>query len=567
MIKYLRIRNLAILREVSLEFSQGLTVITGETGAGKSILVDSLGLLLGERAGPDLIRSGESSALVEAVFDFSRRKDLMPLLQERGWEPEEDELILRREILSEGKSRSFIGGKLASLADLRRLGEALVDLHGQHDQQTLLRTAEHLPLLDRYCGHLQALERMRELWEDLRRTRERLASLARDQQELSRRLDLLRFQSQEIRQAGIVKGEMESLRAQRLRLRNRERVMELAHVGLEALYEGDASALGALEEALASGRELARFIPEAAEALPRVEEAKLALKDFAEALRRAGRDEEENPGRLDEIEARLALLEGLLRKYGPDEESVLAFQRECEDEQETLTSAENSVEGLHGKVFELAEACARQAAEISRGRAKGARSLEATVGEQFAELALAGTEIRVELGAEPDPDSPVLRDGHPVACTARAWDRVQFLVRANPGEPLRPLSRTASGGEISRIMLAFHLVLKRESEGTVRVFDEVDAGIGGRVAQAVGKKLRDLARGGQVLCVTHLPQIASLADHHLSVTKRMQQGRAEVGVELLDRGGAVREVARMLGGDRVSELTLRHAAEMVERRR
>ncbi|HEV8376662.1 MAG TPA: DNA repair protein RecN [Candidatus Polarisedimenticolia bacterium] len=567
MIKYLRILNLAVIREVSLEFSPGLTVITGETGAGKSILVDSLALLLGERAGPDLVRSGEKAACVEAVFDLARHDNLRPILKDGGWESEEDEIIFRREILSEGRSRAFIGGKLATLADLRRLGETLVDLHGQHEHQRLLQPSEHLPLLDRYGTRPEMLETMRQTWEALRISMRQQESSTRDRLERERHLDMLRFQVDEIHKADVKRGEMESLHSERDRLRNRGRILELVRSGVEALYEGEVCALGSLEAALLSGRELARYDSEVAAALPRAEEAKLALKELSEVMRKAGREEEENPGRLDEIEARLSRLEGLLRKYGPDEEALLSFQQAREAELETLTSSELSAQALEERVRSGSEVCARQAAALSEGRSKAARSLEAAVGKELAQLGLAGTDFRVELGVEENAESRVTRDSVPVACGASGWDRARFLLRANPGEPHRPVSRTASGGETSRIMLAIHLVLQKGKEGTTRVFDEVDAGIGGGVAQTVGSKLRDLGRGGQVLCVTHLPQIASLADHHLSVTKRVRHGRTEVGVQSLDREGAVREVARMLGGARVSELTLRHAAEMVERGR
>jgi DNA repair protein RecN (Recombination protein N) len=567
MIKYLRIQNLSIIRDVSLEFLPGLTVITGETGAGKSLLVDSLGLLLGERADPERVRAGATSASVEAVFDLPRQGAVTSILEECGFESEDGEVILRREILSGGRSRAFIAGKLATLSDLRRIGEALMDLHGQHDHQSLLRRAEHLPILDRFCGNDRLLDGMRTLAQELELALSRRKALAEDRQDLARRQDILRFQAEEIRSGKISTGELEALRTERLRARNREKVLELARSGLEALYEGEVSALGVLETALLAARDLASFDPQVAAALPAAEEARLALRELAESLRAAARSEDDGPERLEQIEARLAQLEGLLRKYGPDEPAVLAFLGRCEAELESLTSAENSEEGLRIKIDELARSCARQASELSARRQQGAKSLEAAVQQELQDLALGGSDFRVDFRVESQTGGAVLRDGNPVACTSTGWDRVEFLLQANPGEDLQPLSRTASGGEISRIMLAIHLVLKQESEGTLRVFDEVDAGVGGKVAQAVGKKLRDLGRGGQVLCVTHLPQIASLAHNHLLVSKRSRQGRTEVWVESLDRQGAVQEIARMLGGERISELTLRHAEEMVERGR
>jgi DNA repair protein RecN (Recombination protein N) len=567
MIKYLRVQNLSIIRDVSLEFSPGLTVITGETGAGKSILVDSLGLLLGERADTERIRAGEGSALVEAVFDVSSQGALSSILKEQGFEAEDAELILRREILSEGRSRAFIAGRLASLSDLRKVGEALVDLHGQHDHQALLRTSEHLAILDRYCANEALLEGMSAARRDLEQAIGGMEALAKDRHELARRQDILRFQVEEIQRSEVKAGEMEALRSERLRVRNRKKIQELARSGLEALYEGEISALGVLERALVPARELSGYDPRVADSLPAAEEARLALKDLAEAMRGAGGGEEEGVGRLEEIEARLAQLESLLRKYGPDEVSVLAFLRKCEAELASLMSVEHSEEGLRSKIEAMSRECSRRASVLSARRQEGAKSLETAVKKELGDLALGGTDFRVDFRMEPQPAGTVLRNGEPVVCTTSGWDKVEFLLQANPGEDLVPLSRTASGGEISRIMLAIHLVLKKESEGTLRVFDEVDAGVGGKVAQAVGKKLRDLGKGGQVLCVTHLPQIASLASHHLRVSKRARHGRTEVWVDDLDRQGAVQEIARMLGGERISELTLRHAEEMVERGR
>ena len=567
MIRYLRIRNLAIIREISLDIFPGFTAITGETGAGKSILVDSLALLLGERAGPDRIRSGESLGAVEAAFDVSRQESLLPLLEERGWTPEDGELILRREIQPGGRGRAFVGPRLASLTDLRDLSQRLVDLHGQHEHQSLLRTAEHLLLLDRFCGHEKAAEELATLHCEIRRLEARLESIQRDRKEVARRADILQFQVQEIDRAQVRSGEAEALRTERGRVRNLERIRELAVSALERLYEGEGAAMAGLEAAISSSRELARLDPSVAGPTERAEEARLALGDLAEALRDAAREREADPSRLEEIESRLALLESLSRKYGPAESDILEFRGRAALELEEIASPESSAEALRKRLNDLGGEFSRRAEALSRSRQQGGRSLEKEVGEQLAELAMEGTELRVECGVEEDPNSPVRREGKPVAFDPRGWDRVEFLIRTNPGEPLRPLARIASGGELSRIMLAMHLVLRRGDDDTVRVFDEVDAGIGGRVAEAVGRKLRRLSEGGQVLCVTHLPQIASLANRHLVVSKKVRAGRTEVRAEVLDREGSVREVARMLGGEKISELTLRHAAEMVTRGR
>ena len=566
MIKHLRIRNFALIRDLSLDLSPGLTVLTGETGAGKSMLVDSLALLLGERAAPEMIRFGESGAMVEAVFDRERPGDFRSLLAEKGGTSAGGALVLRREILAGGRSRAFIQEQPVALADLRRVAASLVDLHGQHEHQVLLRPSEHLPILDRYADHAEGAAKMAAAWEKLVSARGRLQAIEKDAEGTARRLDFLKYQVDEIERAAIEPGEMEALRAERLRLRNLERIGELSRLGVEALHEGEVSALGLVEAALAAARDLARFDPDLTAPLARGEEAKLALQDLAAAMRQAQHDSEDPARRLEEVEARMASLEALFRKYGADEAAVLDFARRSREEVESFSGEEHSAQRLANSIRLGAEECSRLAGELSAQRRAAARRLERAAGEELEALGLAGKAFRVEFGEEEDPGSPVCHGGVGVSCGPAGWDRVQFLLAANPGEPPRPLSRVGSGGEISRIMLAIHLVLQRGREGTSRVFDEVDAGIGGSVARAVGRKLQELGRGGQVLCVTHLPQIASLAEHHFRVVKHSRAGRTEVRVERLDREGSVREVARMLGGEKVSDLSLRHAAEMVSGR-
>jgi DNA repair protein RecN (Recombination protein N) len=453
------------------------------------------------------------------------------------------------------------------LADLRELGQRLVDLHGQHEHQALLRPAEHLSLLDRYCDHERAVQEISALYAEIRRLGIRLDSLRRDGKEIARRADILNFQIQEIEGAALRPGEMESLRAERLRLRNLGKIRDLALSALDRLYEGEGAALADLDGALASAKELARLDSTVAGPLARAEEARLTLADLADVLREAGREHDADPSRLEDVESRLALLESLSRKYGPEESDTLAFRNSAERELEELTAPEGSAEGIEGKLRDLASQFSLGAEALSRARQRGGRALEKEVKEQLSDLAMDSTELRVECAVVEEAGSPVQREARPVAFHGGGWDRVQFLIRTNPGEPLLPLAKIASGGELSRIMLAVHLALRRGEDDTVRVFDEVDAGIGGRIAEAVGRKLRRLAEGGQILCVTHLPQIACRADHHLAVGKKYRAGRTEVRAESLDREGSVREVARMLGGEKISSLTLQHAAEMVARGR
>jgi DNA repair protein RecN (Recombination protein N) len=567
MLKYLRVHNFTLLRDLSLDFSPGLTAITGETGAGKTILVSSLGALLGGRVVPDSAAPGDDPTWVEGVFDVSHRADLAPLLAERGWETEQGDLILRRELPSGGRGRAFIGSRTVSLGDLRAMGELLADLHGQHEHQALLRPSEHLPILDRFAGCEEERSGLAAIAAEIRRLRARLEEVARDQGEIARRIEILRFQVEEIDRAGVRPGETADLRRERERVRNAARIRELAAAALDRLEEGEAAAAGELRRALGAARELARLDPSVAGAVERAADTIAVLEELAEALRESAGGSEGGAERLEAIETRLALLESLFRKYGAGEETVLAFRDSAARELEETGSPEQSERTLGARLRASAERFAGIARSLSQRRREAAGSLATEVHRELTDLAMEGTGFEVEFRHDEDPASPVLAGGTRVAFDSSGWDRVQFLLRANPGEPFRPLSRTASGGELSRIALAIHVALSGADDGRLRVFDEADAGIGGRVAEAVGRKLRRLARGGQVLCVTHHPQIASQADHHLRITKRIREGRTEVRAEPLDRKGAIREVARMLGGARISEVTLRHAEEMVARGR
>jgi DNA repair protein RecN (Recombination protein N) len=566
MIRCLHITNLAIIREVTLDLGPGLTLLTGETGAGKSILVDALTLVLGGRAEASLIRTGAERASVEAVLDVSGSR-AAAFLRERGYSPEEGAVVARREVAAQGKGRAFLGGVLAPVGDLRALGALLIDLHGQHQQQTLLTPASHRDLLDRHAGLDEARDGMAAAATELRAAEARLATMREGAQRVAQRLDMLRFQVDEIDRAAVGPGERTTLKAERELMRNAETILRHCRAAYEALYEGEGAALARLAEGIRAARELARFDAALADGVARAESARADLQELAFALRDYPRRLSFEPARLEAIEDRLAALEALLRKYAPggDEEALLAHRAAAAEELDQLTGGGETVADLEARVEALRQRALDLAAALSRRRRAAAAALERRVEEELADLAMARTRFAVDFRLQPRPGSGLWVEGEEVAVDAAGYDVVEFLLSANQGEALRPLAGVASGGELSRLMLALEVALRRDAEPRTLVFDEVDAGIGGAVAEAVGRRLRSLARAHQVICVTHLPQIASFADRHLLVAKRAARGRTEVVLEPLDAEGRVRELARMLAGETVTSTALRHAAEMLGR--
>jgi DNA repair protein RecN (Recombination protein N) len=564
MLRCLHITNLAIIRDLTLDLGPGLTLLTGETGAGKSILVDALSLLLGGRAGPEVIRAGSERASVEALFDIAHNRGAAASLEERGYPVEGSTIVARREILAQGKGRASLGGALAPLADLKGLGALLIDLHGQHEQQTLLNPTHHRDLLDRHAGLEEELRRMAAVHGDLQASQARLVSMREGAQRIAQRLDLLRFEVEEIDRAAVRSGEREALRTERIQMHNAETIQRSARAAYEALYEGDGAALGRLGEAIRAARDLARFDPEMEASVARAEAARAELQELAFGLRDYPDRLVFDPNRLEAIEERLQLLETLLRKYaeGGGEEGIMARRRAAAEELTLLTGGGETVADLEARVDDLRAEAVRIAQGLSRGRRAAAAALERRVEKELQDLALERSRFAIDFRLRSTPGSGLWVEGEEVAVDAAGYDVVEFLLSANQGEALAPLASVASGGELSRVMLALEVVLRREAEPRTLVFDEVDAGIGGAVAEAVGRRLRSLAKSHQVICVTHLPQIASQADRHVCVSKRPVGGRTEVVLEVLDGEGQVRELARMLAGATVTAAALRHAAEL-----
>ncbi len=572
MLSELTIQNFAIIEHLHLRFGPGLNVLTGETGAGKSIIIDAVSLLLGGRGGGDFIRAGAQRASIEGVFflDDESRAAVNPLLERDGLEGDDPAILtLAREIRRSGRSVCRVNGRAVSLKILKEIGQHLVDIHGQTEHLSLLRVREHGNLLDRFGGLWPLRERVAALVQELGAVRRELAALRRDERELARRVDLLRYQVDEIEAAHLEPGEEEVLIRERTRLANAEQLLALSEEAYLALYEGgedQAAAVDLLQGAARALSSLARLDPGTASLAETAEELGYQLEDLAESLRDYRGRIEFNPRRLDQVEERLALLHNLQRKYGDTLEEVLAYAERARRELETIEHSEERIAELEAEEERLLREIGRVGAELSARRREAGERLAAGVEAELKELNMARARFGVALTRR-DAEDGAYVEGRRVAFDRSGLDRVEFLVAPNVGEPLKPLVRIASGGETSRLMLALKTVLAQADRTPTLIFDEIDAGIGGRVGAVVGQKLRGLTRGKgdaprhQVLCVTHLPQLAAYGDLHLHVRKEIVGERTVTHVRPLEGQARVEELAGMLGA--VTEKTLASAREML----
>jgi DNA repair protein RecN (Recombination protein N) len=564
-LKSLTVRNLAVLAGGDVEVGPGFNVLTGETGAGKSLVVDSLALLAGARAASDLVREGAATLVVSGVFD--RAPGLVERLAAAGLEPgDERELVIRREIGREGRNRVFVDDQPATLRLLQELAPRLLRIHGQREELGLAEPELQRHWLDR-VGGAPGEERLAEvarLHAEHRDLAERLERLSGDERLRRERLDLLRFQAREIDDARLVAGEEEELRRERDALRHREAILRALASAQARLVEEE----GAATEDLAAARHelegIASWEPLAAELAAELAELGVRLAEAGRAVSlRLARFEIE-PGKLDELESRLALVERLTRKYGCDTAGILARRAAIEHELAELEGGEEGRAELEVRARVALEAYREAALALSRARREWADAMAPAVERELADLGLGKARFAVALERAPRAGSPVVIAGEPVDAGPAGFDRVVFQLAPNPGEPLLPLVRVASGGELARVALALQLATRGEEDAEATlVFDEIDAGMGGAQGAALGRKLRRLARCGQVLAVTHLPQVASCGDHHLRVSKRVRGGRSYAEVERLGRGERIGELARMLSGARVTATSRRHAEEML----
>jgi DNA repair protein RecN (Recombination protein N) len=554
MLNLLGINNIAVINHVEIEFGAGLNLLTGETGAGKSILIDALGLLLGERGSPELLRTGETRGSVEGVFEGG--PEAIDLLRQKGLPVEGPEVFVRREVLDSGKARATVNGALVPLGLLRELGPQLCLLHGQHEPQELLDPRSHLRLLDRHGGLEAQAAEIATLHGELRAAGGALEALQRERRDTEKRRDLLDFQAGEIERAGLRLEEEEDLRRDKTIQANAGRLASLAAEAYALLYDQEASILTLLGQVSKRVEELAALDPRFAPHAVATEDIRAPLHDLALLLRDYRDTIQVRPGRLDEIESRLHLIDRLKRRYGGSVAEALGFAAACRAQLAALADPEEEEKRLGAALEDARTAYGRAARRLSVARRVAAADLEARVEGELGALAMEKTRFRVSF----QPDPPLPEDE--TTWREDGIERGEFLLAPNVGEDLRPLTRVASGGELSRVVLALKSVGSLAGAGRTLVFDEVDAGIGGRVAEVVGRKLRALAERHQVLCVTHLPQIACLADAHFAVCKRVVEGRTQTEVRRLGATERVEELARMLGGELVTETARRHAREL-----
>lgn len=581
MLLEINIEHFALINYVRLQFSGGLSVLTGETGAGKSIILDAVQAVMGGRTSADVVRAGEEKAVVEAVFDLSGRPDLARVLGGIGITMEEDSLLLvRREISRLGRGSIRVNGRTVTAGMLKEATDGLVDLHGQHEHQSLLQVEKHLELLDQYGGSLLQKEgktldlldrygggpllalrdRLSGVVKEIAGLCSELKGLLGDERDRARREDLLRFQVAELAAAKLRAGEEEELEAERQVLAHATKLKATATGAYASLYEGAHRQMSALdllgrvrsdlEDVLRHDATLTEAVELVASAVVQVQEASHILVAYRDRI-------DDDPDRLAKVEARLDQLGSLKRKYGDSVAEMLAYSVRVTQELTRLQNSQELIEKLRQEEKALGARAEEIADLLTRARREAARELGARVVRELADLGMGGACFEVAVEVPPGATYQ--------SVTVRGWDRVEFLFSPNLGEPLKPLARIVSGGEMSRIMLALKVILARVDGVPTLVFDEVDTGISGRAAQAVGEKLARIAGTCQVLCVTHLPQVAALADGHFLIAKQAEGGRTVTDVARLDENGRVDELARMIGGAQVSAFTVEAARDMLRR--
>ena len=542
MLRFLAIRNLAVIESVEVEFDGRLSVLTGEKGAGKSILVEAVGLLLGGRASPDLVRTGADLAAIQAVFD----------------DRDGGELLIRRELTAQGRSRAFVNGELVTAAALRDLGARLVDLHGQHEHQALLDPDTHLDLLDRYAGLDAERERAAVAFGEYRAAVSALDEVRALSAQRASRLEIAEFHLAEIARAKPQPGEDEELGSLRTLLSSAERVRRLAEESYAILYDRDEAVLASLGQVWKRVGELASLDARFAPYIEARDAVKSQLEDLSAFLRGYSASIDASPERLQQVEDRLALLERLKKKHGPTLADVVKKQTALEQEVAGLASLSERIAAAEAEVAARASAYLSIAQSLSQHRRSASSKFAKAIIGQLTDLAMEQTRFEVRFAAGWPPP--------PASWSSRGTDEAEFYVSPNPGEELRPLARIVSGGEMSRVMLAIKSLASLDQPGKTLIFDEVDVGIGGRVADAVGGKLRALGESFQVLCITHLPQIAAYGHRQYRIRKVVSDGRTSTLVDALDRAGREAELARMIGGAAVSEAARASAREMLASR-
>jgi DNA repair protein RecN (Recombination protein N) len=571
MLMELNVRNFALIEEVHLSLESGLNILTGETGAGKSILLDAVSLILGGRASSDSVRSGAAKATIEALFAVPASAEFRELCEEYGVDLEDDQVLVVRELSAAGKNVCRVNGRMVTVQMLKRFGQYLMSMHGQHEHQTLTDPREQLALIDAFGGEelLPLRERVAASFHDFREARQKLRLAQLGEQERIQRLDIVRFQLQEILEAKPRPGEDHDLEEERKRLAYAEKLFAATNASYERLYSGEgrkSSALDQLNQTIIELEGVVRYDESLASTLELVKTALVHVEEAAHNLRDYRDEVEFNPNKLSQLDERLNVLRRLRKKYGDTVEEILSYGDKLAQDLEALENHEENLERLQQELARTGKALAKNAVALSKGRRAASERLAQAVMRELGELMMPNTQFAISFTQIQEEDGLPIGE-RSVHVTEAGIDRVEFLFSPNVGESLRPLAKIASGGELSRTMLALKTLLADADEVGTLIFDEVDTGISGRAAQAVAEKLAVVSAKRQVICVTHLAQVSSMADTHYLIEKSMEDGRTRTAVYALDDEARVQEVARMISGTELTDTTLRHASEMLERAR
>jgi DNA repair protein RecN (Recombination protein N) len=553
MLTHIQIRDFAIIDELEVEPDRGMTALTGETGAGKSILVDALGLILGDRADSAVVRHGAHRAEINATFSTTGQAEVERWLVERDLDAG-DQCVLRRVIGRDGRSKAYVNGSLATLQDVRELGQMLVDIHGQHEHQSLTRRDAQRDLLDGFAANETERAAVAETYRAWREMHERVAALSTDGEARAQRVALLRFQLGELEALDLQAGELEELGHEHDRLAHAGRLLETTQAAYQILYESEDGSIDSLVTGqIAALESIVELDPVLEPITQLLSEARIQIREAADQLRRYAETLELDPARLTWVEQRLSDIHDLARKHRVEPGALTSHRESLAGELATLEGSDYDLDALRSELAQRDSAYLEAAGRLSRSRIEAARRLNQAVTQAMQGLGMEGGHFEIALSPDEERYSP------------HGLDRIEFQVTANPGQPVQPLSKVASGGELSRISLAIQMIGARDLSIPTLIFDEVDAGIGGAVAEVVGRQLRALGDRTQVLCVTHLPQVAAQAHQHLQITKQKSRETTRTGIELLDESRRVREIARMLGGIELTDQSLAHAREMIER--
>ncbi|MGR3764964.1 DNA repair protein RecN [Rossellomorea sp. NS-SX7] len=560
MLQELSIKNFAIIDSLALSFEEGLTVLSGETGAGKSIIIDAIHLLVGGRGSAEYVRHGEKKAEIEGLFILDDAAH--PCFEKAssfGIEIEEGMIVLRREISNSGKSVCRVNGKLVTIAIMREIGGALIDIHGQHEHQELMNEHLHLSLLDQFGGkeiHANVIS-YREIYKEYSTIHKQLTRLNENEQEMAHRLDLITFQLKEIQEADLKLKEDEELLEEKRKLMNFEKLYEALQTSYSSI-QGEGKGLDWTGLAMSHLETAADLDTQYQKTLEAVSNAFYVLEDAVHQISGELDQLEFEPDRLDLIETRLNEINGLKRKYGSSVEEILAYGSKIEEEIETILNKDSHISELQNKLQSLEKDLIIEAKNLTQSRKKWAKKLTVSIHEQLKQLYMDKTKFEVRFSGKKEEAfsfSKFKKDG---------WDQVEFFISTNPGEPLKPLSKVASGGELSRIMLALKTIFSKHQGITSIIFDEVDTGVSGRVAQAIAEKIYQVATHSQVMCISHLPQVAAMADSHLFISKKLTKGRTSTAVKRLEEEEKVKEISRMISGVEITDLTQEHAKELLQ---